>query len=478
MKLQIQEMKISVSGDNELIEDFFFKTWSESRIALSNVKKSVLERLKQQFRIFVEWIEDKNENPTATLTIVFSTELTHDNVSEVLANMKPNQNTLKRIVQECLQSSTNSFLKQLKIDKVIDGTKYPVVHNIENVNLLKTHFPSESQKLSSIMADYIKDARIIRKIRGGFNLVHIYDNQRIVRISKDGSRKKGLSNTELVTASNWEKAARYNITPRIFWQGYVNIDIPFDRELKKSKLPHFVVIMEAYDMNMRKFVEQNLHKPNGRTIVQDLVQKVTKKTWDFTTMLYIGCIDTKPENIVVRRLPHDQIDVRLIDLEGDFCQRNNAPDQVALRGNTYGAFVVSICLLALHCIEIFNDNLFFPVLNDLKSRSHNNAYLPNNMPHISVSQIERAYNILGAHKQVRRYFEIDTFEEFWGSSNCHIVSLPESMPSATGDSEILHGSRRTAMKSSKDSSTSTRDSGTSSTSTSSTSSSREIRSVF
>ena len=43
MKLQIQEMKISVSGDNELIEDFFFKTCSESRIALSNVKKSVLE---------------------------------------------------------------------------------------------------------------------------------------------------------------------------------------------------------------------------------------------------------------------------------------------------------------------------------------------------------------------------------------------------------------------------------------------------
>ena len=412
MKLQIQEMKISVSGDNELIEDFFFKTWSESRIALSNVKKSVLERLKQQFRIFVEWIEDKNENPTATLTIVFSTELTHDNVSEVLANMKPNQNTLKRIVQECLQSSTNSFLKQLKIDKVIDGTKYPVVHNIENVNLLKTHFPSESQKLSSIMADYIKDARIIRKIRGGFNLVHIYDNQRIVRISKDGSRKKGLSNTELVTASNWEKAARYNITPRIFWQGYVNID-----DKKKRDFPHFAVIMEAYDTNMKEFVEQNLHKPKGRQIVHDLVKKVTKKTWDLTTLLRIGCIDTKPENIVVRSLPDDQIDVRLIDLEGDLCKRNNTDNQVALRGNTYGAFVVSICLLAIHCIGRFNENLFWPVMNNLKSKTHTDEYLPNNVPHISLTQIKRAYNNLQTREIVSHYFDIDTFEDFWFLSN-------------------------------------------------------------
>ena len=98
--------------------------------------------------------------------------------------------------------------------------------------------------------------------------MYIYDNNRIVRISKNGSTTKGFSEDELITANNWKKAAMHSITPRIFWQGYVNID-----DKKKRDFPHFAVIMEAYDTNMKEFVEQNLHKPKGRQIVHDLVKK-------------------------------------------------------------------------------------------------------------------------------------------------------------------------------------------------------------
>ena len=425
----IRKMTISLrrTGINDLMEEFIERwNYRQTGEAMNNVKKSITEtlglRVFEQFPIIIQWVaeDEKNAVPTAELEVVFPpvqlVQMTPDTFSEVYAKSKQNQNTMKSlrgIVQQCLKSSTDSFLNQLKIIKLVDGTEYPdAVHNIENLSLLKKNFPAKPQKLSKIIADHMKDAKIIRKSQGGFNYVYIYDNNRIVRISKNGSTTKGFSEDELITANNWKKAAMHSITPRIFWQGYVNID-----DKKKRDFPHFAVIMEAYDTNMKEFVEQNLHKPKGRQIVHDLVKKVTKKTWDLTTLLRIGCIDTKPENIVVRSLPDDQIDVRLIDLEGDLCKRNNTDNQVALRGNTYGAFVVSICLLAIHCIGRFNENLFWPVMNNLKSKTHTDEYLPNNVPHISLTQIKRAYNNLQTREIVSHYFDIDTFEDFWFLSN-------------------------------------------------------------
>ena len=287
----------------------------------------------------------------------------------------------------------------------------------------------KASSLSYLLKKYIGDRRNPRLNAGGFNAVFLF-NERVLRVAYLSEKETAATAAETLedtstTIKIWKRASEIGVTPKVHFIGLATIDdAEIASQVSNPSMEHLVIIMDKYDSCVYTYAFALAIEDKWGQL-RDLVKKIIKRTWQFTTELEIGCIDVKPGNMVVN---HESggIDVRLIDLDSSFCFEVN-------KEYTHGAFVVAICLLALHSLKNFHINIFLPFLSNLLNDESESAETSttNWNSKITVDAIREAYIALDTEKQAYHYFGLHKWEDFfflatqpWPDRN-HIEGLPE-----------------------------------------------------
>ena len=345
------------------------------------------------------------------------------------------------------------------------------------------HHPKPSELsipyLTKIYEKHLKGSVFLGSNAGSFNVIWFFGNK-VLRVSVDGMREGGELTEKVVNDSikNWVQASEMRLVPNIEWMGLVQLgdldDLPahifhylhqheqFDTK-EPFNTPHVAMVMDAYEQNFYTFITEQMRTGRWRSI-KDATEQILKKTWQLTVDLGVGCIDTKPQNIVVNTKP--VLDVRLIDLEVDNCKHATGGKNLTIkRSYRKGAFILSICFLALHSLQLFGVNLFLPFLQKVlenqevhipevpltkteigqvhkflqKNRQKGRAFGMNDgecpqatddqmFTGITTLSIKTAWNLLGAKFTAEWYFSLDTFEDFFFMSTHQSPYPPVDIP--------------------------------------------------
>ena len=242
----------------------------------------------------------------------------------------------------------------------------------------------ETMHLHVIYKRHFKDLEIEGfHPEGANNLIWFFGNK-VLRISTRGLKEKEkqtgkpdeLTDKEVNDAiENWKLASDMELVPNVEWIGFVLLN-----DLDTNKVKPFIInsllrrtsseeraipttrymaiIMDRYRMNFVTFIDNQKKTYLDWKSIEDVIEQIVQKTWEITVDLGMACMDTKPENIVINTQP--ELEVRLIDL--DECKETTKKWVMTERMYSKGAFVLSICLLALHSLQLWEVNLFLPFL--------------------------------------------------------------------------------------------------------------------
>ena len=258
--------------------------------------------------------------------------------------------------------------------------------------------------LKDVQEFCVKGEELRRKASGSYNVILIYKNGMAIRISKTAASPR----RDARTAGIWTSANEKGFTPRIHWHGFVFInqfirpsnlpEFQLPRDLIERRRPHYIIVMKAYDTSLHDYFSDKIGQEDWAALEHAAFQ-IVKRTEFFTDELKIGCMDTKPDNMVIRTLPSGLVDIKLIDLDEDLCKPT-----VSLNG----AFMLSVFMLALHCLRNFRVNLFLPFMERSVGNLSSEAYtkLKDDMEVTFRKQV-------GAKKQIKHYFELTKFEDFF-----------------------------------------------------------------
>lgn len=354
--------------------------------------------------------------------------------------------------------------------------------SVPTTNLL---FPewNATEHIDDIFEKHIKGLEY-KKINqsGTFNIIWFFGNK-VLRVAMDGVQpddklkgEEGELTEKMVNDSiqNWNRASQMQLVPKIEWIGLVRLNNLSSKNLSpdilyplNSKINYeeaktaryMVIIMKAYEQDLHTFIRNKIntgsHLGPRLGSIEVAIEQVVQKSWHLAVDVGIGCVDTKPPNIVVNTQP--VLDVRLIDLEGDYCLDATKGKKIMhQRSYRKAAFVLSLCFLALHSLKRYKVNLFLPFLR--KVVQNQNQY-----PEIEESKVTRrqiqlkmkklrqnrkrafgmddemftgvptnliktAWNKLGADYIAHYYFCVDSFEEFFFMSTHQSLNVPSWVP--------------------------------------------------
>ena len=293
-----------------------------------------------------------------------------------------------------------------------------------------------STRVSKILSQYVKNRDNHESTGGGFNSIFIFKKagqtpDLVLRIAYHVA--SSTHETEK-TIDNWRRADQLGVTPTLHFIGLARIDdVQLGSAVSTPNEPHLVMVMDAFDFDLENYA-MSLAIEDRYGELRDIIKKSIKQVWKFTTELGIGCIDTRPANIVVNH-ENGRFDVRLIDLDFPYCKDTSFHEDRSLaEAHAQGAFVVCICMLALHTLKTMHINLFLPFLNVLlkyQDTKEGGAKSAKTWHNISLSSVKDAYIFLEAEHRVYFYFRISSFEDFWFLATQpwpdpdHIAGLPE-----------------------------------------------------
>ena len=145
--------------------------------------------------------------------------------------------------------------------------------------------------------------------------------------------------------SNWKNASDNGISPQLFSYGFLIKEHQPDNDYNifnfqsisrpspKSYSVHTIIISEAYDMSLFEFYKENKKQgepqPIGyqnrinNTDLQDIDIIIATQLIDLFTKLHnvskLICFDIKPANFVIKIINETNFDVKMIDLDMDWC---------------------------------------------------------------------------------------------------------------------------------------------------------------
>lgn len=357
--------------------------------------------------------------------------------------------------------------------------------SVPTTNLL---FPewNATEHIDDIFEKHIKGLEY-KKINqsGSFNMIWFFGNK-VLRVAMHGVQpddklkgEEGELTEKMVNDSiqNWNRASQKQLVPNIEWIGLVRLNNLSSKNLSpdifyplNSKIDYeeaktaryMVIIMEAYEQDLHAFIKNKIntgsHLGPHLGSIEVAIEQAVQKLWHLAVDLGIGCVDTKPQNIVVNTQP--VLDVRLIDLEGDYClDATKRKKIIHRRSYRKAAFVLSLCFLALHSLKRYKVNLFLPFLREVVQNQNQYPEIPEikvskatrrqiqskikkwrrNRKHafgmddemftgIPTNLIKTAWNIMEADFIAHYYFCVDSFEEFFFMSKHQSLNVPSWVP--------------------------------------------------
>lgn len=128
--------------------------------------------------------------------------------------------------------------------------------------------------------------------------------------------------------SNWKNASDNGISPELFFYGFLI------KKYSSSYSIHTIIISEAYDMSLFDFYTENKKRGEPqhigyqnrkqKTELQDTDINIATQLTELLTKLHnkskLICFDIKPANFVINIINETEFDVKMIDLDMDWCQ--------------------------------------------------------------------------------------------------------------------------------------------------------------
>jgi len=214
--------------------------------------------------------------------------------------------------------------------------------------------------------------RLVKKIdKGSNNDIYIYqsgDLTIVVRLSKESFFSlnynriivNGYDNNDKIiylkeaiqSKSNWEHADLLGYTPKLYNYGY----------LEKNRKFYNYIICEKMDSDLSDYYEtgpgkDSIDSGNLSPIDHEIARQLVDLLYATTNKLGIICFDIKPANCMINYSNPDNIVVKLIDWDGDWCQdysyvtsNRELKDYIS---------ILSVMVMAAHFYVFLDWNIFY-----------------------------------------------------------------------------------------------------------------------
>ena len=173
--------------------------------------------------------------------------------------------------------------------------------------------------------------------------------------------------------SNWKNASDNEISPELFFYGFLI------KKHHSSYSVHTIIISEAYDMSLFNFYTENkkwgepqhigYQNRKQKTELQDTDINIATQLIQLLTKLHnnskLICFDIKPANFVINIINETKFDVKMIDLDMDWChdyspllrqKGDNSPKELIKD--------LSVMMLANHFYYYLKWNIFQTYINE------------------------------------------------------------------------------------------------------------------
>ena len=239
------------------------------------------------------------------------------------------------------------------------------------VEVVKESFPPELRKNIKLITSITK---------GGNNDVFIYQSSDltiVVRISKYASFKLDKHNlitvlgnspeekkTNLMIAiqskSNWERVNSLGYTPKLYNYGY----------LKNNEHFYNYIICEKMESDLSDYYKTGPGKDSKTSGVlstadHEIAKQLVDLLYATTNNLGLICFDIKPANCMINYSDPDNIVVKLIDWDGDWCQdysyitsKSDLKDLIS---------ILSVMVMAAHFYVFLDWNIFYTYFSEPNS---------------------------------------------------------------------------------------------------------------
>jgi hypothetical protein len=200
------------------------------------------------------------------------------------------------------------------------------------------------------------------------SIIQINDKKKYaVRLSKNPVPMQPVNPVIIQSKINWHKANLLKICPNVIYNGYFRIGEGDSTQI------HELLITEAYETDLHTYfaTKRMTHKTvkmdkDDRTICEKLQRHLYTMA---SHAMWVACIDIKPANVVLNT---DTMDVRMIDLDGDWC--TVIPVQLQSVDTTINSYFEACMLMACHLLvieyNIFADYMTAFDLNELRKALH------------------------------------------------------------------------------------------------------------
>lgn len=171
----------------------------------------------------------------------------------------------------------------------------------------------------------------------------------------------------------WHNADYYNISPPLYYYGIYRkeelVSVKSNTSIMHNMVPkvlthniYKIIINEGYDMNISEYYNNKLQdgfkdkQSNSLSEIDIIIAEQLINIFDkLHSKMKIICFDLKPANCVINL---DPFDVRLIDLDGDWCHYNAILKKTGIDGQKQLIKYLSIMILANHFYHYCNWNIF------------------------------------------------------------------------------------------------------------------------
>lgn len=183
------------------------------------------------------------------------------------------------------------------------------------------------------------------------SIIQINDKKKYaVRLSKNPIDLSTPDLRIIQSKINWNKANSLKICPRVIYNGYFKI-----KTNTAAIRIHELLITDAYDTDLHSYYADKITPDNNDAIICD---KLRQQLYTLASnSMWVSCLDIKPANIVCNISTSDPrlTDVRLIDLDGDWCTL--IPESIQTIDTTIGVYFETCIFMACHFLLLGN-NIF------------------------------------------------------------------------------------------------------------------------
>ena len=182
--------------------------------------------------------------------------------------------------------------------------------------------------------------------------------------------------------SNWKNASDDGISPELFFYGFL-----IKKHPNSLYSVHTIIINEAYDMNLFDFYKKNEKQGKPEHIgyqnrkqnreLQETDINIATQLIKLLTKLHnkrkLICFDIKPANFVINIINETEFDVKMIDLDMDWC--HDYSSLLKQRGNNSPKELIkdlSIMILANHFHYYLKWNIFQKYITENKTKFQEN----------------------------------------------------------------------------------------------------------